>query len=705
MSERYRSNRNCSANQMIKPWFMAVVMIGGTASSANGASEVSVDSVPVQKELSEVVVVASGAIYAGSKIFYYPEKSLREAAGGSVQLLAGLQIPQLIVNPATGDISLSGGRRLAIRINGRPADAKDLASIASGDITKVEYDSDPAARYGNVDAVLEISVRRRESGYGAFFNVLQSANRGWGNYTGSLKYRSGRSEWSVGYTSNPMWNMDCYRDNSEWYMLEDGSRISRTESGIKTPNRMVTHRASAGYSYSFGNRFHVELQTRLIRRNDKYVSKGEIWTCMDNTSLSGLEQEMSFIEGWQGDVDMYLYYRPDSDNRIYMNVVPSVSYASSSRSYESPETAFDTSVSTRGFNLLSEIVWERRIGSGTISSGGRCGTGHAHAAYEGGYDAVKEGDTGITLFAEWKQSLGPVRYTAGLGFTYHTVRNPIRSRSVHINPKLSAAYSPFKWGTLLLSFVSKTVSPTVNELNPESQPVDMYQWSKGNPGLHSYCRYESKLSFEGSFRDIMAGIGVTDVYCHDPVMDAKQYEEGHIVRSWYNVGYNNDVKVAGYLRMPLFIPQLSVSLEGGWHSGISKGLDYRHVWSQPFVNAQLMFMSGAWWVMAKYNSAYNMLWGEMVTTVDNNLLNFGVGYTWRCATFMAGIVNPTGNVAVRTKDLGVKAGYDRTYQASGSNRLVWVGVTLNLYKGSKKAMHVRKLENKHMYETIKNQMK
>lgn len=215
------------------------------------AQEAEGDSLSMSATLQEVVVEAPNTLQLGNRSIYYPSKELKDAMATSSQLLAGLQIPELIVNPANGSVSLSGGGKLSIRINGRPASETELMSISSKDISKVEYISNPGTRYGDVDGVLDIAVRRRNDGYGVLLNLLQSPNRGWGDYTAALKYNTGRSEWSADYHSNPMWHMDCYRNNIETINIPGTGTIVRKEEGIKTPNRMVTHRASLQYSYAY----------------------------------------------------------------------------------------------------------------------------------------------------------------------------------------------------------------------------------------------------------------------------------------------------------------------------------------------------------------------------------------------------------------------------------------------------------------------
>lgn len=115
-----------------------------------------------------------------------------------------------------------------------------------------------------------------------------------------------------------------------------------------------------------------------------------------------------------------------------------------------------------------------------------------------------------------------------------------------------------------------------------------------------------------------------------------------------------------------------------------------------------MYVNGPWWVMLKYNTTYNALWGEDIYSTNNNMLNIGVGYTYRNATFMAGAFNPIGSISVKSRDLNAIAGFDREYKVSSTRQLFWVGVTLNLYKGKKRSASQRKLNNSQTYESINN---
>ncbi|MDE6116342.1 MAG: hypothetical protein K2G33_02400, partial [Duncaniella sp.] len=128
--------------------YLGILFLCATAPLNAVAQSELPDSLDISRELDEVVVTAPENQTIGNKTLFYPTKELRNATNNGVQLLAGLQIPDLIINPATGSVERLGGGELSIRINGRPASQIDITALSPKDITKVEYTSNPGVRYG-----------------------------------------------------------------------------------------------------------------------------------------------------------------------------------------------------------------------------------------------------------------------------------------------------------------------------------------------------------------------------------------------------------------------------------------------------------------------------------------------------------------------------------------------------------------------------
>lgn len=655
----------------------------------------------MSRHLDEITVKAPESIKTGSKTIYRPTSELKASTPTASLLLAGLQIPQLIVDPSTGNISLTDGGRLVIRINGRPSTETDLLSISAREITKVEYTPYPGVRYGNATGLLDITVARRETGYSAIANLLQSPNRGWGDYTAAVKARIGHSEWGLDYHSNPMWNMNCHRDNSENIILTDGTAIKREEKGIDRPNRMVTHRAVTQYTYTLGQSFTLNAQASITRRNDRLITNGKITTSNGESCEMSSETEINPLNGWLWELDIYMQLKLKNGAKIYLNTVPTIEDSHAERRYITTNTDISTAIDSRSRGLLTEIVAEKRIGSGTASVGGRTQfnstTSDTHSGTLNSTDKVKE--TTNRVFIQWSQSPGRMRYDIGMSGTHHHIASPTPSDHFTIGPRLSVNYEISHGTYAVLTAESHSISPSANDLNPTPQQIDQYQWSRGNDKLKPSQRYDIRAVMDGHLLGADWTIAIENRYHHKPVTYSKAYLDGVIVSSSDNAGHNNDFAIKGTLRMPI-TKGLTLSANGGWHTTRSRGKGYAHNYSQPYINAQLMYVNGKWWIMAKYNSTYNELWGEMLTSRNTNLTNIGAGYTHKSATFMAGIVNPFGNVNIKSRDMSKLAGYDRTYQAASSHTLMWIGVSINIRRGKNRAPIRKKLDHKLDYKPI-----
>lgn len=554
-------------------------------------------------------------------------------------------------------------------------------------------------RYGDYDGVLDISVKRPvQRGYTVFANLLQSVNRGWGDYTVSLKHNVGRSEWGIDYHSNSMWQMDCYRDNVERILTADGT-VMRTESGEAMPNRMVTHRASVNYSYSTGRDLLANVQGRLFRTDNRYVTAGNIVTEMDGAAVESYEAEVNPVKSWQGDVDLYLHKRFGNRHLICVNIVPSLVDSKSEHVYDTDGLHIGNRMDNRTVRLTGEALWEGRIARGMLAAGVR---GNAQwAKSDDGAQTLRDDDARYGMFAQWKQTMARWQYYVGAETVWYRATSPVRRSYVSLAPKAFVRYATERCGAVSVYAEGVTRYPSLGDLTPTLQRVDRYQWFCGRPGLKPYQQYTARLKYDHQIRQTSIGLTLSNVRAVNPVMSVKTLTGEMILESPVNYGYNNHFEVKGNVRMPLFAGLLTVTAEGGWHSFRSRGEGYCHSYSQPFVNAQLMVMRGQWWAMVKYNSVYNILWGEKITSADNNLLNIGVGYTYRSATVMAGIVNPIGNVALSSRDLSALAGYDRTYHAASSRQLIWVGVTLNLRHGKSRPAVKKKLDNDTQYKSLR----
>lgn len=666
------------------------------------------DSVTRNVELHEVTVEAPEVIKRADRDVYIPGISVLNASRTGVQLLSAMQIPSLIVDPTTNTISRIGGGNIEIRINGRPSSAQDVAALRPSDILRVEYMPDPALRYGETVAVIDIYVKRRDHGYSLMLNALQSPNRGWGNYDFTAKAHRGRGETAISYNGNPMWNMDCYRINDERIIPAEGEEIIRHEEGIPTKNDLHRHNGTIQYSYAIDKRLLFSAQCRFKYENNDNIVKGIITD--SSMAIPSEELDAAPVRSSQADLDLYFHYMLPRRQAIYFNVVGSMIDAGSSRTFIDKAAGIDirNNIDSRDYRLIIEGIYEKKYRIGVISAGIRNESLSGKADYHNMETTAtsRTRDNRLYAFGEWRHNFEKFSYSIGIGSTLYACREPIASTDLTFNPRATLLYRVNNRLTLKFYADGRTISPTLVQSAPVEQAIDQYQYSTGNPDLKPYLLYTGRVSAETSFNGYNAGITAEYKGAENPIMTAKQYDSNRILVNYYNYGSWQEMTLKATLRAPIIRNMLNLSLEGGWHHIQSHGLNYTHTYHQPFINAQLMFIHRGWWAMAKCNSTVNTLQGEIISATNYNLNIFGFGYNLRNVTLMAGITNPfIKSMKMSSRDLSQIAGNNRIYHTKSSQNLVWIGMTVNLHGGRHYRADKRNIENSTDYETLKTTSK
>ena len=70
-------------------------------------------------------------------------------------MLRKMQLPPIMVDALSGEISVSGNRTVQLRRNGVQVTQAEIVSIPPADILRIDYYDAPSARFGNVDAVID----------------------------------------------------------------------------------------------------------------------------------------------------------------------------------------------------------------------------------------------------------------------------------------------------------------------------------------------------------------------------------------------------------------------------------------------------------------------------------------------------------------------------------------------------------------------
>lgn len=150
------------------------------------------------ESLEEVTVTAKQIIREFDRQIIFPGKQEKEASITGVDLVDKLLLSKVYVKKENNSINSVDGGKVSLRINGAPADEADFMNIDPKLVTKVEYHDRPSMRYGDVSAVIDFYVKRRETGgRGNVYLNNRVDGKAVGTGRGGLSLNHKKSEFSV----------------------------------------------------------------------------------------------------------------------------------------------------------------------------------------------------------------------------------------------------------------------------------------------------------------------------------------------------------------------------------------------------------------------------------------------------------------------------------------------------------------------------
>ena len=141
---------------------------------ASAQNQEPTDSIEVQT-LDEVVVEGATQYTSANKTTYLPDSNSKRTARNAADLLARMGIPQITVNPGSGEVTTNNGKKVAIYIDYEPASEEEKNALNPGDVKKVEYlifPTDP--RFDNNNYVVNIILNHYD--YGGYLKISGTGN-------------------------------------------------------------------------------------------------------------------------------------------------------------------------------------------------------------------------------------------------------------------------------------------------------------------------------------------------------------------------------------------------------------------------------------------------------------------------------------------------------------------------------------------------
>ena len=684
--------------------------IAAVYADTTGLNIDTIESSLKQVNLDEVTVEASSWVQKADRNLLYPNVQQIEQSRNGLQLLQKLQIPGVIINPTDNSIALADKSEVSLRINGRPADNKEIQALSPEQIVRIEYIDNPGVRYGEVGAVLDFIVKNPTSGGSFMGDISQSINRGFGEYWLSAKVNSGKSEVAYSGWFSPRWNLKMLRDNTEHYELPDGTRYTRTEESL---DGSKFEQWNNGHSLSYN---YLDPQKQMFNASLKfyYNQQENLFRGILTDHSPGGTTSLMLDDGKNHSItpslNLYYQYNFDEDQLLMANVVASYEQPTSHRIYTEDELFYtdngfttgsslvdiDNLIKSRSYSILGEVDYEKRWKNSRVTAGIRHTQSWTTNDYveQGINDRMNQGNS--YLFGEYWMRLGShFDFSAGIGYSLYSYVP--RDRESHLysiwRPRFSARYTIDDYSSLRFNFVRMGSVISLDMLSPVVQDVDGMQQSTGNPDIKPYATYKYDLQYQYNRGIFYGKLGA--LYTHAPgaIMPEKMWVSDKILTRYNNQKNAEELRFYLDTRVTAIPDWLTLSAGPTWHRYWMRGNNYTHVYNNFYCYATFELSHWGFSLEGMLQTNFNRFWGETLEGGEN-VHTLKLSYNYKDWNFGVMVLDPFINdYKVTNENWNRYAGYQQVITTNMIKQMVAVGISWNLNWGRRYETDEQRINN------------
>ena len=684
--------------------------IAAVYADTTGLNIDTIESSLKQVNLDEVTVEASSWVQKADRNLLYPNVQQIEQSRNGLQLLQKLQIPGVIINPTDNSIALADKSEVSLRINGRPADNKEIQALSPEQIVRIEYIDNPGVRYGEVGAVLDFIVKNPTSGGSFMGDISQSINRGFGEYWLSAKVNSGKSEVAYSGWFSPRWNLKMLRDNTEHYELPDGTRYTRTEESL---DGSKFEQWNNGHSLSYN---YLDPQKQMFNASLKfyYNQQENLFRGILTDHSPGGTTSLMLDDGKNHSItpslNLYYQYNFDEDQLLMANVVASYEQPTSHRIYTEDELFYtdnsfttgsslvdiDNLIKSRSYSILGEVDYEKRWKNSRVTAGIRHTQSWTTNDYveQGINDRMNQGNS--YLFGEYWMRLGShFDFSAGIGYSLYSYVP--RDRESHLysiwRPRFSARYTIDDYSSLRFNFVRMSSVISLDMLSPVVQDVDGMQQSTGNPDIKPYATYKYDLQYQYNRGIFYGKLGA--LYTHAPgaIMPEKMWVSDKILTRYNNQKNAEELRFYLDTRVTAIPDWLTLSAGPAWHRYWMRGNNYTHVYNNFYCYATFELSHWGFSLEGMLQTNFNRFWGETLEGGEN-VHTLKLSYNYKDWNFGVMVLDPFINdYKVTNENWNRYAGYQQVITTNMIKQMVAVSVSWNLNWGRRYETDEQRINN------------
>ena len=590
--------------------------------------------VPLQEDavsLGEVTVSASNVLQRVDRQIILPTESQIKRSFGAYDLLDNLGIARLQIDKLSNSMNISGGGAVQTRVNGIKVTDKELAAIRAKDVLRVEFIEDPGKQYGDEElgAVVNIILRRRETGGMVNFQLSDSPHTLWGENFLTAKFNYKNSEWGIDYF-NKNGKYHSRLESHETFFLGDRT-IDRMKEGIQDESTTLNliNNLNLTYNLTKPDKYVFNAIFRNSINNVPYQNElNKMWAVGSTESIFSYTH--NHTSSYSPALDLYFQHTLPHQQSIQLNVTGTLIHTRNDRKYKEyreeskPLADILTLVDGDKRSVIGEAIYEKSFNNVKLSGGARHYQMRTENEYKGSNPTTSQMDQAQTsAFFEVQGKVKDFSYAGSVGMTRAWFKEGDEDHTYYtFTPTVRLSYNLKKAGFLRYRFNISPAIPSLGSLTDVEQAIDTLQLVRGNPLLKTYQQFTNSLSYSYSKKKFNANLSIRHQYYDSPIMESVFVEDGKLVlmdenqKSYQSL--NGELMIgtngADLFGLKDFLTlYASIGCTRTW----SEGLEYNHTYNDFYYSlmAQLQYKNIA--IMGQFRKVQNYLFGETIKKNEN----------------------------------------------------------------------------------------
>ena len=606
--------------------------------------------------LGEVTVSASNVLQRVDRQIILPSESQLKRSFGAYDLLNNLGIARLQVDNLSNSMSVSGGGAVQTRINGIKVTDKEIAAVRAKDVLRVEFIEDPGKQYGDdeLGAVVNIILRRRETGGVVNFQLSDSPHTLWGENFLSAKFNYKNSEWGIDYF-NKNGKYHSRLESHETFYLGDRT-IDRIKEGIEdeSPSLSFINNLNLTYNLTKADKYVFNAIFRNNLSNAPYQNElNKMWAVGSTESIYSYVN--NHTSSYSPALDLYFQHTLPHQQSIQVNVTGTLIHTKNNRKYKeykdenAPLADIQTLVDGDKRSVIGEAIYEKNFKEVKLSGGARHYQMRTENEYKGSHPTTSKMDQSQTsAFFEVQGKVKDFSYAGSVGMTRAWFKESEEDHAYYtFTPTVRLSYNLKKAGFLRYRFNISPAIPSLGSLTDVEQAMDTIQIVRGNPLLKTYQQFTNSLSYSYSKKQFNANLSVRHQYYDNPIMESIFVEDGKLIlkdenqRSFQSLNAELMVGINGATLFGLK-DFLTLYASGGYTRSWSEGLNYSHMYDEFYYSVMAQVQYKDFSLLGQFRKVQNNFFVETIKKNENQTA-FMAMYTRRNLQAGIGIMFPFTN--------------------------------------------------------------